>query len=452
MAAHGRRRPRPTKETAHASQALGHPGGDPRSRRRGDIRVGVHGDSRGAELGSEDDYAVPTTTTSTTEIVTTVGSIVEDDDCDEAECAEDDETTSTVATLVTSTSEVDDAADGTTDDEDEADDNDCDDDCEHQGVDDDVDGEPTTVPGAIDPTTTAPGTTAVGGGVCEADGENNDGDHDDSDDGHVDDGDDGQVDDQNDGDADENDDGDLQEGDSDDSEGDGSEAASSPTPMTPATRMTTIRASSPIPLTTRAATQKDPTADRERVLASASSEQRRATVGACLSSTVVAVMNVLRAVTTRRGSRSPQRVPAPAGVRGEASRCPRDRGCRERNHDAGRCRDRRLSPVRGGDRSLDLRDCTTRRGRSPPPGRARTASTLGLSPTHRSTRPGEAVLIADEHALVRTRFEQLPERDRELLELRFVVGLSTEEVAEALGRRPGRSALHSRGPSSACGS
>lgn len=69
-------------------------------------------------------------------------------------------------------------------------------------------------------------------------------------------------------------------------------------------------------------------------------------------------------------------------------------------------------------------------------GRERRRPVIAADP-HDVALPGDAVLVADEHALLRSRFEQLSERDREVLELRFVAELSTEETAEALGRRPG---------------
>ncbi len=58
--------------------------------------------------------------------------------------------------------------------------------------------------------------------------------------------------------------------------------------------------------------------------------------------------------------------------------------------------------------------------------------------------PEDGVEEAAERASVRRRFDQLPQPDRELLELRVVAGLSADEVAEVLGRRPGaiRTAQH----------
>jgi RNA polymerase sigma-70 factor (ECF subfamily) len=49
----------------------------------------------------------------------------------------------------------------------------------------------------------------------------------------------------------------------------------------------------------------------------------------------------------------------------------------------------------------------------------------------------EGVVLADEHAAVRRALDRLPADDRELLELRIIGGLSSEEVAYVLGKRPG---------------
>ncbi len=51
--------------------------------------------------------------------------------------------------------------------------------------------------------------------------------------------------------------------------------------------------------------------------------------------------------------------------------------------------------------------------------------------------PVESVVLGAEHDTVRVAFGRLPERDRELLELRVVAGLSAEEVATVLDMRPG---------------
>ena len=51
--------------------------------------------------------------------------------------------------------------------------------------------------------------------------------------------------------------------------------------------------------------------------------------------------------------------------------------------------------------------------------------------------PADVVLDADEHAQVRAAFARLDPDERELLELRVVGGLSSAEVATALGKQPG---------------
>jgi len=51
--------------------------------------------------------------------------------------------------------------------------------------------------------------------------------------------------------------------------------------------------------------------------------------------------------------------------------------------------------------------------------------------------PLESIVVGVEQEAVRTAFTQLPERDRELLELRVVAGLSSDEVASILDMRPG---------------
>lgn len=51
--------------------------------------------------------------------------------------------------------------------------------------------------------------------------------------------------------------------------------------------------------------------------------------------------------------------------------------------------------------------------------------------------PAERVVQVEEETGVRAAFAALPEADREVLELRVVLGLSAEEVAEVLGKRPG---------------
>jgi RNA polymerase sigma-70 factor, ECF subfamily len=51
--------------------------------------------------------------------------------------------------------------------------------------------------------------------------------------------------------------------------------------------------------------------------------------------------------------------------------------------------------------------------------------------------PSERLVSADEASAVRRAFARLSDADRELLELRVLSGLSAEESALALGRRPG---------------
>jgi RNA polymerase sigma-70 factor (ECF subfamily) len=49
----------------------------------------------------------------------------------------------------------------------------------------------------------------------------------------------------------------------------------------------------------------------------------------------------------------------------------------------------------------------------------------------------ERIVLADEYAAVRRALDRLPADDRELLELRIIGELSSEEVAYVLGKRPG---------------
>jgi RNA polymerase sigma-70 factor, ECF subfamily len=49
----------------------------------------------------------------------------------------------------------------------------------------------------------------------------------------------------------------------------------------------------------------------------------------------------------------------------------------------------------------------------------------------------EALVLADEHQAVRAAFAELSPRDRDLLELRVIAGLSAEEVGLILSMRPG---------------
>jgi len=74
---------------------------------------------------------------------------------------------------------------------------------------------------------------------------------------------------------------------------------------------------------------------------------------------------------------------------------------------------------------LDAQRAAGRRGYGPPP----------ESVSH--TDPAEGLLSAEEASAVRQAFARLSDADRELLELRVVAGLSAEEAAAVLGRRPG---------------
>ena len=51
--------------------------------------------------------------------------------------------------------------------------------------------------------------------------------------------------------------------------------------------------------------------------------------------------------------------------------------------------------------------------------------------------PGDALDLGEDHAQVRRCFSLLSEKERELLELRVVAGLSAEQVAAVLKKRPG---------------
>jgi RNA polymerase sigma-70 factor (ECF subfamily) len=74
---------------------------------------------------------------------------------------------------------------------------------------------------------------------------------------------------------------------------------------------------------------------------------------------------------------------------------------------------------------LDAQRSAGRRGYGPPP------------ETVSHADPVEGLVSAEEAAAVRRAFALLSEDDRELLELRVVAGLSAEETAGVLGRRPG---------------
>jgi RNA polymerase sigma-70 factor, ECF subfamily len=49
----------------------------------------------------------------------------------------------------------------------------------------------------------------------------------------------------------------------------------------------------------------------------------------------------------------------------------------------------------------------------------------------------ERSVLIEEYAAVRRAFDRLPDSERELLELRLIAGLTSEEAAHVLGRRPG---------------
>ena len=64
--------------------------------------------------------------------------------------------------------------------------------------------------------------------------------------------------------------------------------------------------------------------------------------------------------------------------------------------------------------------------------------------------PGDRTLEREDAAEVREAFGRLSWADQELLELRVVAELSTDEVASVLGRRPGPSGWPRVGHSPAC--
>lgn len=74
---------------------------------------------------------------------------------------------------------------------------------------------------------------------------------------------------------------------------------------------------------------------------------------------------------------------------------------------------------------LDAQRAAGRRGYGPPPEGVDHAD------------PAEGLVSAEEADAVRRAFALLSDDDRELLELRVVAGLSAEEAAGVLGRRPG---------------
>jgi RNA polymerase sigma-70 factor, ECF subfamily len=72
--------------------------------------------------------------------------------------------------------------------------------------------------------------------------------------------------------------------------------------------------------------------------------------------------------------------------------------------------------------------------------RSRTRQVAVAATGQRPTQPGvvdERVVLAEEHEAVRRALDRLAGDDRELLELRVVAGLSSEEAAYVLNRRPG---------------
>jgi RNA polymerase sigma-70 factor (ECF subfamily) len=62
------------------------------------------------------------------------------------------------------------------------------------------------------------------------------------------------------------------------------------------------------------------------------------------------------------------------------------------------------------------------------------AAVPDLAPSH---DPADAAVLTDEHSGLRKAFDRLSPRDRDLLELRVVAGLSAEEVATIVSMRPG---------------
>lgn len=59
------------------------------------------------------------------------------------------------------------------------------------------------------------------------------------------------------------------------------------------------------------------------------------------------------------------------------------------------------------------------------------------SPLTASREAGERLELDDEHQAVRTAFDRLNESDRDVLQLRVIAGLSSEEAAEVLETTPG---------------
>lgn len=62
---------------------------------------------------------------------------------------------------------------------------------------------------------------------------------------------------------------------------------------------------------------------------------------------------------------------------------------------------------------------------------------VGPAPLDPHEQPGDAVALGEDHAQLRRCFSLLSEAERELLELRVVAGLSAQQVAAVLDKRPG---------------
>jgi RNA polymerase sigma-70 factor (ECF subfamily) len=60
-----------------------------------------------------------------------------------------------------------------------------------------------------------------------------------------------------------------------------------------------------------------------------------------------------------------------------------------------------------------------------------------LLPNDAAVVPEDQLLLSDEHRQVRDAFDRLSPKDRDLLELRVVGGLSAGEVGEIMKMRPG---------------
>jgi RNA polymerase sigma-70 factor (ECF subfamily) len=56
---------------------------------------------------------------------------------------------------------------------------------------------------------------------------------------------------------------------------------------------------------------------------------------------------------------------------------------------------------------------------------------------HSEGQPGDDLLLSEEHAEIMDAFERLDPREREVLELRVIAGLSAEQVGQLLGKRAG---------------